>query len=125
MQINTNQEPLDKVTIKTDKIADKSAYKSADKSADKSANKSANKSADKSANKSADKKRKRSQRCKHCRKKIPLIFVKCGCGDIFCLTHQSPHTHNCSHALIAKESRRDEISKCNPQIKHSTLIERI
>ena len=109
MQINTNQEPLDKVTIKTDKIADKSAYKSADKS----------------ANKSADKKRKRSQRCKHCRKKIPLIFVKCGCGDIFCLTHQSPHTHNCSHALIAKESRRDEISKCNPQIKHSTLIERI
>lgn len=80
---------------------------------------------DKDKDKSADKKRKRSQRCKQCRKKIPLIFVKCACGDIFCLSHQSPHTHKCPNAPQEKEKRRDAISKRNPQIKHSTLSERI
>ena len=75
--------------------------------------------------KDKDKVRKRSQRCKHCRKKIPLIFVKCACGDIFCLSHQSPHTHKCPNASRAKEERRDAISKRNPQIKHSTLSDRI
>ncbi len=84
-----------------------------------------NKSKDKAEDKTKNKAKKRSQRCKHCRKKIPMIFVKCACGHIFCLSHQSPHTHNCSHTLIAKEARRDEISKRNPQIKHSKLSERI
>ena len=30
-------------------------------------------------NKAKNKAKKRSQRCKHCRKKIPMIFVKCAC----------------------------------------------
>ena len=91
----------------------------------KSKEKTEDKTENKAKNKAKIKEKKRSQRCKHCRKKIPMIFVKCACGHIFCLSHQSPHTHNCSHALMAKEARRDEISKRNPQIKHSTLSDRI
>lgn len=56
-------------------------------------------------------------KCKHCRKKVGLISFTCKCGNIYCVTHQVPHNHNCTFNYI-KETKQ-KLKKENPKIKTS------
>ncbi len=37
----------------------------------------------------------KKKRCFHCNKKS-LYVSMCKCGEVFCLNHNQPETHNCS-----------------------------
>ena len=40
-------------------------------------------------------KKKKKNRCSHCRKNVRLLGVKCKCGKLFCTSHLHPEEHMC------------------------------
>ena len=40
-------------------------------------------------------KKKKKNRCSHCRKNVGLLGVKCKCGKLFCTRHLHPEEHMC------------------------------
>ena len=64
--------------------------------------------------------KKKKPRCHHCGKKLGhMVLPPCQCGFIFCLQHQSKHSHNC--ICDSKDDRKKHITKHNPPMKPSTL----
>ncbi len=59
---------------------------------------------------------KKKPRCFHCKKKLKLteLDFKCKCGNIFCLHHFNPHSHNCSFDYLT--NKRNLIQKNNPKM---------
>ena len=69
-----------------------------------------------SEKKSSEKKIK----CQVCKKKCGMIHFTCRCGDIFCVKHQLPHSHNCQFDNQVRIQK--ELQTNNPKIEHSKLI---
>ena len=56
--------------------------------------------------------------CSFCKKSNLIIFT-CKCGQIYCMTHKSPESHNCLHNF--KIAGVIKLSKENPKITPSKL----
>lgn len=39
----------------------------------------------------------KKKKCFHCSKKLLMINFKCKCGNLYCIAHQLPHSHNCTY----------------------------
>ena len=39
---------------------------------------------------------KEKKRCEECKKKVGLLGLKCRCGKLYCSSHVTAETHNCS-----------------------------
>jgi len=65
---------------------------------------------------------KKKPRCSHkeCRKKLGLISFTCKCGQIFCVAHQSPHSHECSYDH--GQDKRNDIQTRNPSVIPQKLV---
>lgn len=61
------------------------------------------------------KKKKPTNRCAFCNKKIGLMGFKCRCDDVFCSVHRYSDKHNCGFDY--KSSAQEEIAKANPVVK--------
>ncbi|KAM0683581.1 AN1-type zinc finger protein 4 [Mitosporidium daphniae] len=60
--------------------------------------------------------------CFVCNKKVrESLQYPCKCSFFFCQSHKPPHLHNCSFNYCT--ANREELSKSNPPIVHSTLRE--
>ena len=59
-------------------------------------------------------------RCALCRKKVHLISFTCKCRKIFCVVHQSPHSHACVYDYQVEI--REKIKLTNPKVCPTTLI---
>jgi len=57
---------------------------------------------------------KHKQRCSQCMKKISMISFTCKCGNMYCITHQTPHMHKCSYDY--KLDLQKKIEKDNPKL---------
>lgn len=54
------------------------------------------------------------QRCSFCRKKIGMITFSCKCCEgIFCVAHQTTHSHNCKKII---SNHKEILEKKNPII---------
>ncbi len=54
------------------------------------------------------------QRCSFCKKKIGMITFSCKCCEgIFCVAHQTAHSHNCQKIIT---DQKEIIQKKNPVI---------
>jgi AN1-type zinc finger protein 5/6 len=65
------------------------------------------------------KKQSMKQRCSFCRKKLGMITFSCNCGGIFCVAHQTAHSHNCQ--CNQKSSEKQKIETNNPSIIHTKV----
>ncbi|KMZ62557.1 hypothetical protein ZOSMA_456G00080 [Zostera marina] len=61
------------------------------------------------------KKKKSTNRCSFCNKKIGLMGFKCRCDDVFCSVHRYSDKHNCGFDY--KTLTKDAIAKANPVVK--------
>jgi hypothetical protein len=66
--------------------------------------------------------KKKKHRCSHkeCRKKLGLISFTCKCGQIFCVAHQSPHSHECTYDHGS--DKRNDIQSKNPSVIPQKLV---
>ena len=55
--------------------------------------------------------KKIKQKCFYCRKKS-LIMIKCKCGNLFCIKHKCPESHNCSF-VFKNENLKNNHVDCN------------
>ena len=53
-------------------------------------------------------------RCAQCMKKLSMMSFECKCGNMYCITHQTPHMHNCSYNY--KNDLQNKIEKDNPKL---------
>jgi AN1-type zinc finger protein 5/6 len=61
-------------------------------------------------------------KCSFCNKKIGLITFSCNCGGVFCVKHQTIHSHNCSlQTKETKEIIKKKIEVNNPKVDHSKI----
>ncbi|KMZ59706.1 Zinc finger A20 and AN1 domain-containing stress-associated protein [Zostera marina] len=67
-------------------------------------------------------KKKSTDRCSFCNKKIDLMGYKCRCDDVFCSVHRYSDKHNCGFDY--KTLAKDAIAKANPVVK-AEKIEKI
>ena len=58
--------------------------------------------------------RKNKLRCTQCKKKLSMMSFTCKCGNMYCITHQTPHMHNCSYNY--KLDLQNQIEKNNPKL---------
>ncbi|CAD5120355.1 DgyrCDS8928 [Dimorphilus gyrociliatus] len=70
--------------------------------------------------KKEDTKKKRSNRCKECRKKVGLTGFSCRCGGLYCSLHRYSNEHACTYDY--KESGAEEIRKANPVVEAKKII---
>ena len=61
-----------------------------------------------------EKKRKKKQRCGHCKSKLGLFTFTCKCSMVLCQKHLSPHNHSCSFDYM--KEKKDLIEKNNPKL---------
>jgi hypothetical protein len=67
-------------------------------------------------------KKHKKPRCHLCNKKLGhLILPPCRCGFVFCIQHQSKHSHKCQ--TDTKADIKKTIIANNPKIKHGTLTQ--
>ena len=59
-------------------------------------------------------KKSKCERCNHCNKKLKMISFTCKCGLKYCVSHQNPHSHNCSYDY--KSEKCKIIEKNNPKL---------
>ena len=64
--------------------------------------------------------KEKKPRCYQCRKKMPLFSFTCKCKRIFCVIHQSPHSHGCIYDY--QTEIQDKIRMTNPKVGPSTLV---
>ena len=55
--------------------------------------------------------KKKKIKCFCCKKKS-LIMIRCKCGNLFCLNHKCPESHNCTFNF-KHEISKDNIIDCN------------
>tara|TARA_A200000113_G_scaffold216208_1_gene221275 strand:- start:51 stop:311 length:261 start_codon:yes stop_codon:yes gene_type:complete len=67
-----------------------------------------------------EKKKKTSERCYHCNKKLKMIHFTCRCNHKFCIVHQNPHSHNCE--FNNKKICQEAIKMNNPQTIHQKVV---
>ena len=65
---------------------------------------------------------KKSKRCLVCQKKIKMMSFSCDCGGIFCIEHQSRHSHSCDSLIKQKQIKKETIEKNNPKISFIKLV---
>lgn len=65
-------------------------------------------------------KKKRSNRCKECRKKVGLTGFSCRCGGLYCSIHRYSNEHECTFDY--KESGAEEIRKSNPVVEAKKIV---
>ena len=53
-------------------------------------------------------------RCPQCKKKLSMMSFECKCGNMYCITHQTPHMHSCSYNY--KNDLQNKIEKDNPKL---------
>ena len=58
--------------------------------------------------------RKNKIKCTQCMKKLSMMSFTCKCGNMYCITHQTPHMHNCSYNY--KFDLQNQIEKNNPKL---------
>ena len=58
--------------------------------------------------------KKNKLRCTQCKKKLSMMSFTCKCGNMYCIAHQTPHTHNCSYNY--KLDLQNQIEKNNPKL---------
>lgn len=58
--------------------------------------------------------KKNKIRCTQCMKKLSMMSFTCKCGNMYCITHQTPHMHNCSYNY--KLDLQNQIEKNNPKL---------
>ena len=56
-------------------------------------------------------KKSKKIKCSFCKKKLGLVSFSCKCVGIFCVKHQTAHSHKCPH------TRTNNIQKNNPKIQ--------
>ena len=54
------------------------------------------------------------RKCNECGTRLKLIILTCKCGHIFCPTHLTPHSHNCSYDY--REEKRKQLEMTNPKL---------
>ena len=59
-------------------------------------------------------KKSKYERCNHCNKKLKMMSFTCKCGLKYCVSHQNPHSHNCSYDY--KSEKCKIIEKNNPKL---------
>jgi AN1-type zinc finger protein 5/6 len=55
------------------------------------------------------------KRCLFCNKKLGLITFNCKCGGMFCVAHQTTHSHNCKSNEKQEETKKN-LEKSNPSV---------
>ncbi|KAH7278534.1 hypothetical protein KP509_38G045200 [Ceratopteris richardii] len=63
--------------------------------------------------------RRDTNRCLVCKKRMGILGFKCRCGNIFCATHRYSDKHGCSFDY--KSAGREAILKANPIVKAAKL----
>ena len=58
--------------------------------------------------------KKNKIKCAQCMKKLSMMSFTCKCGNMYCITHQTPHMHNCSYNY--KLDLQNQIEKNNPKL---------
>ena len=53
-------------------------------------------------------------KCRQCLKKLSMMSFQCKCGNMYCITHQTPHMHKCSYDY--KSALKNQITKENPKM---------
>ena len=53
-------------------------------------------------------------KCKQCLKKLSMMSFQCKCGNMYCITHQTPHMHKCSYDY--KSALKNQIAEENPKM---------
>ena len=66
-------------------------------------------------------KKKKSNRCFICNKKVGLVTFTCKCNSIkfYCSKHRTPESHSCTYDWL--KDTRVKLIKENPIIKNSKL----
>lgn len=67
-----------------------------------------------------EKKKKTSERCYYCNKKLKMIHFTCRCEHKFCVAHQNPHSHNCS--FNNKKLCQEKLKNNNPLTIHQKVV---
>tara|TARA_Y100001958_G_scaffold107704_1_gene75533 strand:+ start:4453 stop:4722 length:270 start_codon:yes stop_codon:yes gene_type:complete len=75
---------------------------------------------DKETEKKLEKKKKTSERCYYCNKKLKIIHFTCKCNHKFCVVHQNPHSHNCE--FNNKKLCQEKLKLNNPQMIHQKVV---
>ena len=70
--------------------------------------------------KKPEKKKKTSERCYYCNKKLKMIHFTCKCNHKFCVVHQNPHSHNCE--FNNKKLCQEKLKLNNPQMIHQKVV---
>jgi len=65
--------------------------------------------------------KQKKQRCAICRKNLKTMVFTCQCKNIFCIQHQSAHSHACPCISQKKDIHRQEIKHKNPPVVPTTL----
>ena len=64
-------------------------------------------------------KKKKSNRCNKCRKKLGLLPIKCRCGEMYCNTCRYPEEHGCTFDFRAHA--KEKIENENPVVKFNKI----
>jgi hypothetical protein len=64
----------------------------------------------------------KKKRCLVCNKKIKMMSFSCDCGGIFCIEHQSRHSHNCDLLPKQKQLKQEAVEINNPKISFVKLV---
>lgn len=67
-----------------------------------------------------EKKKKTSEICYYCNKKLKMIHFTCRCEHKFCVAHQNPHSHNCS--FNNKKLCQEKLKNNNPLMIHQKVV---
>jgi AN1-type zinc finger protein 5/6 len=61
-------------------------------------------------------KKKKKNRCSHCRKNVGLLGVKCKCNKLFCTSHLHPEAHMCEfdHRKLKIQELSKQLEKVLP-----------
>jgi len=79
-----------------------------------------NNTSEKKPVKLTEKKKKSSERCYYCNKKLKMIHFTCRCEHKFCVAHQNPHSHNCS--FNNKKLCQEKLKNNNPLMIHQKVV---
>ena len=65
-------------------------------------------------------KKKKKNKCSHCRKNVGLLGVTCKCGKLFCTSHLHPEAHMCD--FDHKTLKIKELSNRLEKVQASKIV---
>jgi len=65
----------------------------------------------------------KKKKCKHCKKKLGIVFIICDCCNNYCIKCSYPHIHNCIFQKKRIELNKKRIEEENPVIINKKVIE--